>query len=444
MPDLWSENTSKQVDVSPGSEPKRSLAPARFNTPHWQLSGLLNTNVAFLVCVLVVLAVPMLAMFVKLLGLDPRTPTAENRAMAKLPKLPTSLASLERLPSELDAFINDNFGFRYRMIVANNIIRYRMFGEMTTRQLIQGVDGRVFYGNYDGDGPYSLIERACGIGISRASIETVARDLVTILQRASETVKSKIMLVVVPDASVIYPEDLPPWLRTQCTQATPLLLALMENLPEDVKTRIYYPIDVMSHLKAETDVIPRMNFHWDGYVPHMVARVIAGELLGLQRKTAVPAVPQSKEAELNVLNPGLKLVNRVMVPDFQSAGIDVCLGPACFPELGAIADKIRDLSRISHRTRDQHPQRTLLILSDSFGAAIAGYFAEYFEEVRHLCTNRFDSLSPAELDRVRTWAMREFAPDHVLMLYHDGHLLDLPTWLKRIWPEKPAGERGAG
>jgi hypothetical protein len=101
-----------------------------------------------------------------------------------------------------------------------------------------------------------------------------------------------------------------------------------------------------------------------------------------------------------------------------------CFGASCFPELGADADTIYDLSRLIS------PKATggrLLILSDSFGAAIVPWFAPYFSLVTHYSLSNLDRLP---IERRVTFLKNIFgfpSPDVVLYVFHDGSI--------HYWPE---------
>jgi hypothetical protein len=78
-----------------------------------------------------------------LLGL-PRPGLIENRVLAPMPAMPTTLHDLAALPKQLDDFVSDNFPTRTYMIGGLNYIRYRL-GYSGTNKIIVGRDGWLFF-----------------------------------------------------------------------------------------------------------------------------------------------------------------------------------------------------------------------------------------------------------------------------------------------------------
>ena len=117
-----------------------------------------------------------------------------------------------------------------------------------------------------------------------------------------------------------------------------------------------------------------------------------------------------------------------MTPRFAESGVEECHGAACFPQLGEIAQVLGDLSRYRNRG-DQAGQGRLLILSDSFGAEVTGYFSEYFGEVWQIGTNNVAQLDAEKVGRVRRILLDEYRPDVVVFVYHDAALEHGPTMI---------------
>jgi len=102
--------------------------------------------------------------------------------------------------------------------------------------------------------------------------------------------------------------------------------------------------------------------------------------------------------------------------NYAAVGIDKCWGGGCFPELSGISDKLGDTTRYRH---NKFSGPRLLIVSDSFGQGIAGYFSEYFGEVWHINTNNVPLLSVDEMQRLKAVAFKTYAPDRVLYIMND-------------------------
>jgi len=88
----------------------------------------------------------------------------------------------------------------------------------------------------------------------------------------------------------------------------------------------------------------------------------------------------------------------------------------CFP---AARDALAVLEDVRLVSRDESGPR-LLVLSDSFGSAAAGYFGEYYREVWQVSLNNVSRLSDSQRAAFRAEILDRFKSDDVLFLYHDG------------------------
>lgn len=88
-----------------------------------------------------------------------------------------------------------------------------------------------------------------------------------------------------------------------------------------------------------------------------------------------------------------------------------------------------DISRFEDATSSA-PR--LLILSDSFGSGIAGYFAPYFSSVWHVSVSNVSRLSPAQLNKIGAAVYDDYAPDHILYVFHDFSIQYFDTFLRPL------------
>jgi hypothetical protein len=135
-------------------------------------------------------------------------------------------------------------------------------------------------------------------------------------------------------------------------------------------------------------------------------------------------------SDLQRFVPGVGLWVENLDADYAAAGVQSCVGPACFPEFGKLAERLGDVSRFHSGGSGQK----LLLVSDSFGSAIAGWYSQYFSEVWHVNVNNLinspdDQIGQAQL--IKTMFL-EFAPDRVIYLLHDGAVLYAPGQLSKL------------
>ena len=73
-----------------------------------------------------------------LIGLDTTTASAEKRILAPLPGRPEDLESLKEFPAQFEAYYNDHFGFRNKLIFLNNLVLWKCFGDSVSKRVIVG------------------------------------------------------------------------------------------------------------------------------------------------------------------------------------------------------------------------------------------------------------------------------------------------------------------
>ncbi|MFO1084069.1 MAG: hypothetical protein U1E21_05880 [Reyranellaceae bacterium] len=355
----------------------------------------------------------------------------ENRMLADAPALPANGAQLQVFPSRVDAYVNDHFPFRAQLVEVNNRLRFHLFREVMSPQITIGSDDYLFFNSHSAADPLSMIRFLCGEGSDAARIDKIARDLSDAVARLTAQLPAS-TLMVVPTKSTIYFEHMPAWLQQRCRRsipAVPRVLARLADLSPSNRQHVYYPIEAMRALRATVAVYPPQNFHWLGPGARAVAEETASKVFGRTRRKRLDVRPVAARSDLQQFLPGITISVTSEVVDFNSVGITACQGSTCFPELGDAARVLGDVGRFEHAT-SSGPK--LLILSDSFGAGIAGYFAPYFSSVWHVSVNDVSRLSPAQLNKVRAALYDDFAPNQILYIFHDFSIQYFDNFLKPL------------
>jgi hypothetical protein len=390
------------------------------------------TSVVFVTSVFALLCAPGLA---QLFGLDASPSLGENRTLAAPPQFPSSLSDALKYPAKLDPFLQDHIGFRSSIITLNNWIRYHLFGEFISSQVVVGQHGRIFFTSHEAAHPYSLIRTVCGIGVSDADAAAAAGAVSKLIDRFRRVAPS-VLFIVAPSPTSLYPEDLPPWLAHQCAHAVPTLTRVAEGIAAEDSGRFLFPISVAK--EARDPVIPSTRLHWDGAGVRSIIDYIATKNLNLAPQFDVPMVAKTEKSDLSQFMPGLVFEDQVKVPDWSASPVDACSGGSCFPEIEKVADVLGDVSRYHSRVGGQG---RLLLISDSFGALSAGYFSAYFDEVAQFNLNNlvFGKMSLEQIHTFRNFAFDTYMPKFIIILIHDGAILYYPQRLQRmLWPELPA------
>lgn len=377
----------------------------------------------FIAAVTVILVTPAVVQ----LSVPRQSGLSENRRFASWPAAPRSLVEALALPSRINAYIQDHFGLRGTMIATHNRLKYTLFGELPTEQIVEGDDRRLFF--------VDNIETVCGVGVEEADVEKAAQSSARLIEHLREVTPNSLLLIV-PTAPAVYPEDLPGWLKRQCAQAEPTVPRVAARLPDAAKAAWIYPLREALRLKQVMNVYPRTYFHWLGAAPRRIVEGIAEQRLGLAKRVDVPAVVKLVASDLVPFLAGLRFTSHAAIPEWRRAGITACTGPKCFPELGEIAELLSDVSR--YRTQGTTGKK-LLVLSDSFGLNAAGYFSEYVGEVRHFSMNSLTRLSPDQVERFKRFAVADYAPDFVVAIFQEGGILIGPEQLNQgLWPKQVA------
>jgi hypothetical protein len=348
--------------------------------------------------------------------------TGENRSLAPLPKPPQSTADLLKYTPQLELWVNDHFGLRAKLISLNNKLRHSLFNQFTTIQVISGRQGRIFLSAHATTmAPYSAITTPCGDTFT--SPQKVAVQL-NALHESFRHAGMDARIMIVPSSPVIYQEDLPAWLEARCKAATsPIELTLAStHLLSETRKAIYYPKTEMLGLKEHMDVFPKTWFHWAGAGPREVAGLSVQFFWNISTHAGKAIAEQSinTPSDISHIFPGVRLVSLIEQPDHGRSQIEACMGPSCFPSLGSAAAKLQEVT--SYRN-PAAPHHRIIILSDSFGTFIAGWYSRYFREVMHFSTNSLNKLNTTETHKFKAYIKEQAQTGHLLLLYHDGSVL---------------------
>jgi hypothetical protein len=285
-------------------------------------------------------------------------------------------------------------------------VRYQVFN-LAPPPLVAGLHGRLFLGNHAGGSPGSLIRTLCGTLMDQAGVDR-AVGLWRPLLAAARATGIPVRLLVVPTAPRLYPEDLPQPYAAECEHATPPADRLVAALSDPT---VIYPVDAMLAMKSQFEAIPRHNFHWAGEAPLRVAELVASGM-GLSRALDLPLHDDNRRSDMDSYNRGMEAESHIREPSLAQAGVAVCEAWRHCPTSPDPA--IETYTRAG-------PGR-VLVIADSFGDAIGGDFTEYAGQVWVLRMNLALDANPAALAAL---AIHHFAPDAIVIVYHDAGALGI-------------------
>ncbi len=376
----------------------------------------------FIGLAVLVIGLPFMA---QMLGFNRWNP-GENRAQAPVPALPATLAELEAWPAQLESALSDRFGLRSDLVGLHAQLLFRLFHSFAKPQVVLGAGDRLFYSWLDDGRPFTaMVRRMCGYGVSATEQQGLATATATML-RAFQQDGLRLDMLVVPTSPVLYPAALPAWLRQRCTGTTLPTSAVLARLAPEERDRVAFPLDLLRNPALPMPSIALERFHWDGWAASMVAAWWAEDRHGLPRLRDLPTERVFQLSDLSGYFLGLELGSQVLEPRWPVPELSRCQGVACFPGLEDVSGVLADVSRY-HGPRPGGGR--LLILSDSFGAEAAPWFARHYGDVWHFALNNLHELAPAQRERFRQAVLEAYRPDQVLVLVHDGNLFTFPTWL---------------
>ncbi len=137
--------------------------------------------------------------------LDRTAQPEEKRLLASFPSY-TGLNHLREFMAGLNAYFDDHFGFRRRLVHANNYWKRQLFRTPPTSDVVIGRDGWLYFGEGRMFNHFTGIER-----FSQSDLEAWQRLLENRRNWLARR-GSRFVFVVAPDKQSIYPEHLPAWL----------------------------------------------------------------------------------------------------------------------------------------------------------------------------------------------------------------------------------------
>ncbi len=173
--------------------------------------GIVHSTFLQKLCIGLFLVLLLLPMIGQAVSVGTGVTATEMRAPNELPGLPGTVEELSVLPQRFEAWLKDHFGFRNDLVLANNLIRVKVFGQSTSPLVVLGRNGWLFY-----TGEHTLEQTR---GIDRFTPEELDRWIDVMERRQAWLAERGIpmLMVAIPNKERVYREDLPAW----ATQVNP-------------------------------------------------------------------------------------------------------------------------------------------------------------------------------------------------------------------------------
>jgi alginate O-acetyltransferase complex protein AlgJ len=323
----------------------------------------------------------------------------EQRSRAPLPALFTAR---QQYPEQFDAFVRDNFGARDRMIRWHHLLKFHVFRESPTPDVILGPDHWLFYAalkdgvdirNFSGRWPHPPSDIDRWFDWQGAREQEYAR------------LGSRYLIAVAPDKQSVYPDLVP--LRFG-PHAPGVLSELLHGLASHPRLQVLDLTQTLRRAAGESQLYYKIDTHWNDRGAFLAAQAIADRL-----RQSLPSVPVIREADyvrtesvqaegdlLNMLALGVRVPDRRVVYQRRTGGARVLME--------------KDFHKIWLQPDSGLP--TAVLIGDSFGASLAPVLADAFSRFHFFVS----TMGPPDPDLVR----RE-RPDVVVRLTVERYLLKL-------------------
>ena len=270
----------------------------------------------------------------------------EGRYPAPAPKPPNRLRDWLGLPKQIDAYLDDRFGLRERMIRLHKDLTHPVLLKVNTAVLI-GRSGRMFYeGN-------EMVRQSAGLILRDAQVAQTAR-LISEMRDALAKRGTSFLVAIPPNSSTIYQDELPAWAQDN-GRKTEYDLLLDELRGYGVKTVDLRP--VMTALRAQGEEAYLL------YDAHWTPR---GALAGFNAVVEADGRPEWRLDPATAMGP-LEELRGGDVARILGVQDDVREKTRALALLQEGTDDVLSAGIMAdHMVTTPHPGPTILVIGDSF------------------------------------------------------------------------------
>ncbi|MCL2127912.1 MAG: hypothetical protein FWH38_06620 [Treponema sp.] len=248
---------------------------------------------ALTVLFLVIITVPLLL-------IDRKTPFSmlERRFLAKPPtvfsegKFNVKLAAA--LPAQVDAYVNDRFAFRSKIITFMKVVDFIVLGRSHDHKLLVGKDRWLFYIDKTLGDEHANFKKS---NLFNASQMSRFMESLALVNNVCEENNVQFIFLIVPATSTVYPE-MYPYPRPEGMSRTDQILAAM---PDSVREKTIFPLDYFLEKKEERPLPLYYNngLHWTKLACYYAFELIYEKLL-----PDFPNLPEIKFKFSPYIDPG--------------------------------------------------------------------------------------------------------------------------------------------
>ncbi len=296
----------------------------------------------------------------------------ENRQLAIFPKSPSGGRELQAYLAALETYFNDHFGCRKCLVQWNNKLKWSLFKDKNTRNVLIGKNNWFFISDAQMIDHYS--------GLLQFTPEQL-HDWQALLEKRRDWFARRgiaYLFVVAPDKQSIYPEDLPDWVTKVRPQTK------LDQFFAYMRAHSTVPVlDLRETVRAAKQTDPtflKTDTHWNffgGFVAYQeLVRTLAKQLPGLE------PMPLATFTLTNRLQPGGDLAKNIAVNVVESNAyfLDPKPGLPSFTRTQAPPDHPKN-PKFSYNPQ---AQGRVIVFQDSFAMCWMPFLGYHFNQVTYL------------------------------------------------------------
>lgn len=208
-------------------------------------------HVLLIVSFIAIISLPMLAVNLGFVTAQ----SAEKRGLAQKPTLNLREGNIEDFIIEYEAYVNDNYGYRNKMIRWNNMFKVKVLKVSPVDKVLLGKDGWLYY-NSDG-----VIDDYRGLNhFTDEELQVIKRNLE---ERRDWLSKQGIRfyIMVAPNKHTIYPEYLPGHIKKINDESR--LDQLIKYLNKTSDIDIIDVREILDNNKSDYELYRKNDTHWN-------------------------------------------------------------------------------------------------------------------------------------------------------------------------------------
>lgn len=335
----------------------------------FKLNFVLGVNLIFLIIFMISIWLPFMDTF--FMGISEREPVTEKRKLAKRPEWSPTLECIERFPREFEAYYNDHFGFRKKLIHLNNQIKVNLFKISPSARVLIGKKGWLYYAGENSLDYYRAISQ-----LDPSQLETW-RSILDGKRNWLANKKIAYAFMVAPSKESIYPEYIPD--RIVKTGGPVIFDQLNDYLGKRSDFRI---VDVRNTLiagKQRSPVYHIADTHWTEFGAYLAySQLIAS--LGITTQHLSP-MPLDTFILTEVKKSSGDLANMTAVPPTVVETV-LSLKPRKPPGalLVDVGYSVPNMHIEAFENKQSNGPRAVMFC-DSFGDELKPFIAEHFSRI---------------------------------------------------------------